>query len=401
MCVFQDTWDEELNDDLLRSDEDDPNTSGVSSHLEFGAKAEEAREQAADDEDVFDVQINEPLDNIGSFSVCVCKLVLFRGFPWEAAGSAMAGEENRFRQQEFDECWKTETTATVMRFFTRDARKHAVEALDAWQSRVKETKRPAEEGRGHHIRTQVSPVCVSDVSDTPVLARNTPFISTIPLRPVAMGMPGAASHRVSARAEWCARTAPEPTPTDKNQGQEVKKDFPSPLMPHLLTRAERHRERQLQWECMEHFCSDDDDDDEKEEGVPEWYWLCLEEQKRMREQIIKQKERRRLLQARKRKSEFPTRVQVPSVPQFSSHLLKNPEPEIHTCTSLFHSDSHDQIVLTASGPVPRLQDEDVAVSRTCPAQLSENSRVVTFTRPWTPHAHQELRPGLRRRGAAL
>lgn len=106
---------------------------------------------------------------------------------------------------------------------------------------------------------------------------------------------------------------------------------------------------------MEHFCSDDDDDDEKEEGVPEWYWLCLEEQKRMREQIIKQKERRRLLQARKMKSEFPTTVQVPSVPQFSSHLLKYPKPEIHTCTSLFHSDSHDWIVLTGSGPVPRLQ----------------------------------------------
>ncbi|KAK3534694.1 hypothetical protein QTP86_023796 [Hemibagrus guttatus] len=160
----------------------------------------------------------------------------------------------------------------------------------ARQSRVKEMACPAEEGRGHHISTQVSPVCISDLSDTPVLAHNTPFISTIPLRLVAMGMPGAASHRVSARAEWCARTAPEPTPTDKNQGQEVKKDFPSPLTPHLLIQAERHRER---------------------------------------------------------------------------------------------------------------QDEDVAVSRTHPAQLSENSRVVTFTRPWTPHALRELRPGLRRRGAAL
>lgn len=43
------------------------------------------------------------------------------------------------------------------------------------------------------------------------------------------------------------------------------------------------------------------DEDEKEEGVPEWYRLCLEEQKHMREQIIKQKEYRRLLQARERK----------------------------------------------------------------------------------------------------
>lgn len=31
-------------------------------------------------------------DNIGSSSVCVCKLVLCRRFPWEAAGSTMAGE---------------------------------------------------------------------------------------------------------------------------------------------------------------------------------------------------------------------------------------------------------------------------------------------------------------------
>lgn len=91
----------------------------------------------------------------------------------------------------------------------------------------------------HHI----SPVCQSDVSDTPILACNSPFISTMPLRLVAMGMPGAASHRVSARAEWCARIAPEPTQTDKNQGQGVKKDFPSSLTPHLLIRLERDRQR--------------------------------------------------------------------------------------------------------------------------------------------------------------
>ncbi|KAB5535425.1 hypothetical protein PHYPO_G00117520 [Pangasianodon hypophthalmus] len=587
LTALNDTWDEELDDDLLRSDEDDLTTRGVSSHLEFGAEAvhlaEEVREQPADDEDVLDVQINEPLGD--------------------------AFQEDSFGEQESDECQKTETTATVIRLYSSDVRKNAVEALDAQRSRVKEVENPAGEGHGRNIGTQssrpfpvqpdlgristvpafpgqhmfvqqqagsdsagvselpqrpldlretrpkraalhpvsistaqsvlytqpqmcvyeplstdqippppqpkaptlihpqprnihqspvgscevrplpryptfpsvqsqrgirdrpapscmavirprmISPVCPRDVSDAPVLARNTPFISTTRLRPVAMGMPGAASHRVSARAGWCARAAPEPTPTDKKQGQEVKKDFPSLLTPHLLSRPERDRGRQLPWERMECFFpdDDDDDDDEKEEGVPEWYWLCLEEQKRLREQIIKQKEDRRLLQARKRKHEFPPdphlRVrfcsQKPPLPQFSSLLLEYPEPEIHTSTSRFHSHSQNRIVLPASESEHQLkvrvnflthaedaarrhsdtkrrgttwagevsghaginrgkrkrmmmkEDEDVAVSWTCPAQLSENSRVVTFTGPWTPHTLGELRPSLRRRGASV
>ncbi|MCJ8744744.1 hypothetical protein PDJAM_G00122060 [Pangasius djambal] len=532
LTALNDTWDEELDDDLLRSDEDDPTSRGVSSHLAVHL-AEEAREQPADDEDVLNVQINEPLGD--------------------------AFQEDPFAEQENDECWKTGTAATVIRLYTSDVRKNAVEALDAQRSRVKEVENPAGEGRGRNISTQssrpfpvqsdlgristvpafpgqhmfvqqqagsdpagvselpqrpldlmdlretrprraalhpvsistaqsvlytqpqlcvyeplstdqspppprpkapalihpqprnihqspvgscevpplpryktsqsvqsqrgirdrpapsctavirprmISPVCQRDVSDAPVLARNTPFISTTRLRPVAMGMPGAASHR-------------------------------------------------LPWQRM--ACVLPDGEDEKEKGVPEWYWLCLEEQKRMRQQIIKQKEHRRLLQARKRKHECPPdprlRVrscsQKPPLPRFSSQLLENPKPEIHTSASHFHSHSQNRTVLPASESEHQLkvrvnfithtedavqrhsdtkhhgttwtgevsghvginpgkrkrtvmkEDEDVAVSWTCPAQLSENSRVVTFTGPWTPHTLGELRPSPRRRGASV
>lgn len=57
-----------------------------------------------------------------------------------------------------------------------------------------------------------------------------------------MGMPGAASHRVRARAGWCARAAKEPTQSDKKQGQEGKKGFPSPLSLSLLISSSRQRE---------------------------------------------------------------------------------------------------------------------------------------------------------------
>ncbi|XP_066514462.1 RNA-binding protein 33-like [Hoplias malabaricus] len=204
--------------------------------------------------------------------------------------------------------------------------------------------------------TQISPNSAHDLSEPPVLAQNTSFITTArptptpaaQVRPVARAVAGAVARGMpgAGRDGACARVAPEPELTGKSQGQEVKED---PHSSQSLLCEEKKEE--MEEETKECGVGDDDKDTpcqskagEDEDGVTVWYQLQLQKQKRLREKLNLQKEKRRHMQAQNRWKQRQEKLQ--NVPPTLSEK----------------------------------KEKDDGMSVWVPAQANKGSRVVTFTR---------------------